>query len=119
MYIIGINHGFQCSNIRWITRKVFEHKAEGRVFKHLPRDPANVCTLNQNIIDRYSCFFTRIHLKSLENNINNVKTRRKRGASFVSTEHYYVTVALTNDVGQKTHVQTAREFHDLNMSFAV
>ena len=24
---IGINHGFQCSNIRWITRKVFEHKA--------------------------------------------------------------------------------------------
>ena len=40
--IIGINHGFQCSNIRWITRKVFEHKAAGRVFKHLPSDPANV-----------------------------------------------------------------------------
>ena len=39
--IIGINHGFQCSNIRWITRKVFEHKAVGRVFKHLPSDPAN------------------------------------------------------------------------------
>ena len=39
---IGINHGFQCSNIRWITRKVFEHKAAGRVFKHLPSDPANV-----------------------------------------------------------------------------
>ena len=32
-FIIGINHGFQCSNIRWITRKVFEH---------LPSDPANV-----------------------------------------------------------------------------
>ena len=30
---IGINHGFQCSHIRWITRKVFEH---------LPSDPANV-----------------------------------------------------------------------------
>ena len=39
---IGINHGFQCSNIRWITRKVFEHKAAARVFKHLPSDPANV-----------------------------------------------------------------------------
>ena len=39
---IGINHGFQCSNIRWITRKVFEHKAAGRVFKHLQSDPANV-----------------------------------------------------------------------------
>ena len=39
---IGIKHGFQCSNIRWITRKVFEHKAAGRVFKHLPSDPANV-----------------------------------------------------------------------------
>ena len=39
---IGINHGFQCSNIRWITWKVFEHKAAGRMFKHLPSDPANV-----------------------------------------------------------------------------
>ena len=42
VFIIGINHGFQCSNIRWITRKVFEHKAAGRVFKLLPSDPANV-----------------------------------------------------------------------------
>ena len=42
IYIIGINHGFQCSNIRWITRKAFEHKAAGRVFKPLPSDPANV-----------------------------------------------------------------------------
>ena len=39
---IGINHGFQCSNIRWITRKVFEHKVAGRVFKPVPSDPANV-----------------------------------------------------------------------------
>ena len=40
---IAINHGlFQCSNIRWITRKVFEHAACGLVFKHLPRDPSNV-----------------------------------------------------------------------------
>ena len=39
---VGINHGFQCSNIRWITRKGFEHKAAGRVFKPLPSDPANV-----------------------------------------------------------------------------
>ena len=42
LVIIGINHGFQCSNMRWITRKVFEHKAAGRVFKHLPSDPAYV-----------------------------------------------------------------------------
>ena len=34
--------GFQCSNVRWITRKVFEHKAAGRVFKQLPSDRANV-----------------------------------------------------------------------------
>ena len=40
---IAINHGlFQCSNIRWITRKVFEHAACGLVFKYLPRDPSNV-----------------------------------------------------------------------------
>ena len=40
---IAINHGlFQCSNIRWITRKGFEHAACGLVFKHLPRDPSNV-----------------------------------------------------------------------------
>ena len=40
---IAINHGlFQCSNIRWITRKVFEHAACGLVFKRLPRDPSNV-----------------------------------------------------------------------------
>ena len=40
--IIGINHGFQCSNIRRITRKVFEHKAAGRVFEPLLSDPENV-----------------------------------------------------------------------------
>ena len=40
---IAINHGlFQCSNIRWITRKGFEHAACGLVFKRLPRDPSNV-----------------------------------------------------------------------------
>ena len=40
---IVINHGlFQCSNIRWITRKGFEHAACGLVFKHPPRDPSNV-----------------------------------------------------------------------------
>ena len=31
LYNIGVNHGFQCSNIRWIARKVFEHKAAGRL----------------------------------------------------------------------------------------
>ena len=40
---IAINHGlFQCSNIRWTTRKVFEHAVCGLVFKHLPHDPSNV-----------------------------------------------------------------------------
>ena len=29
MYIIGINHGFECINIRRVPRKVFEHEAEG------------------------------------------------------------------------------------------
>ena len=33
---IWINHGCQCSNIRRITRKVFELKAACRVFKLLP-----------------------------------------------------------------------------------
>ena len=28
-YDIVINHSFQCSNIRWITRKAFEYKAAG------------------------------------------------------------------------------------------
>ena len=40
---IAINNAlFQCSNIRWVTCKVFEHAAFGLVFRHLPRDPANV-----------------------------------------------------------------------------
>ena len=26
---IGINHGFECINIRRVPRKVFEHEAEG------------------------------------------------------------------------------------------
>ena len=40
---IAINHGsFQRSNIRWITRQVFEHAAFGLVFKHLPRDSSTV-----------------------------------------------------------------------------
>ena len=33
---------------------MFEHEAEGWVFKHLPRDPANVNTL-KTLVDRYSC----------------------------------------------------------------
>ena len=37
-----INHGFEWINIRRVPRKVFEHEAAGRVFKHLPRVPANV-----------------------------------------------------------------------------
>ena len=95
---IGINRGFQCSNIRWITRKVFEHKAAGRVFKPLPSDPANVRILKQSMVDRYSCIFALIHLKSLENNINYIKTHRK--PSSTSTILFLRHVALTNDVGQ-------------------
>ena len=92
---IGINHGFQCSNIRWITRKVFEHKAAGRVFKHLPSDPANVRTLKQTMVDRYSCIFTLIHLKSFENNISNVKTHRKQ-RSFFNVGHFVSTKHITS-----------------------
>ena len=51
---IGINYGFECINIRRVPRKVFEHEAKGWVFKHLPRDPANVNTL-KTLVDRYSC----------------------------------------------------------------
>ena len=40
---IVIKYGlFQCSNIRWVTQKGFEHAACGLVFKHLPLDPSNV-----------------------------------------------------------------------------
>ena len=41
-FFMGINHGFQCSNIQWITRKVSEHKVDGRMFEPLPSDPVNV-----------------------------------------------------------------------------
>ena len=92
---IGINHGFQCSNMRWITRKVFEHKAAGRLFKPLPSDPANVRTLKQTMVDRYSCIFTLIHLKSLENSINNVKTHRKP-RSFFDVGHFVSTKNMTS-----------------------
>ena len=51
---IGINYGFECINIRRVPRKMFEHEAEGWVFKHLPRDTANVNTL-KTLVDRYSC----------------------------------------------------------------
>ena len=51
---IGINHGFSCINIRRVPRKVFEHEPTGRVFRHLPRDPANV-NARKNMVDRYSC----------------------------------------------------------------
>ena len=33
---------------------MFEHEPAGRVFKHLPRDPANVSARNK-MVDRYSC----------------------------------------------------------------
>ena len=33
---------FQCINICWVPRKMFEHSACGFVFKQLPRDLANV-----------------------------------------------------------------------------
>ena len=48
------DHGFSCINIGRVPRKVFEHEPAGRVFKHLPRDPAYV-NARQNMVDRYSC----------------------------------------------------------------
>ena len=78
--------------------------AAGRVFKHLPSDLANVWTLKQTMVDRYSCIFTVIHLKSLENNISNVKLTENSGASSTSAilflRNTWRHVALTNDVAQ-------------------
>ena len=65
---ITINHGlFQCSNIRWITQKAFEHGACG-LFKHLPRDPSNVYTL-KTMVDPYIEKNFYFHTKWSESNL--------------------------------------------------
>ena len=45
--------------------------------------------------DRYSCIFTLIHLKSHENNINNVKTHQKP-RSFFNVGHFVSTKHMTS-----------------------
>ena len=67
---IGINHGFLCSNIRWITRKVFEHKAA-------------ILHFHSN------------QLKSHENYINNVKSHQKQ-RSFFNVGHFVSTKHMTS-----------------------
>ena len=51
--ITVINIVFECINIRRMPGKVFEHEPCGLMFKHLPRDPANV-NARKNMVDRYS-----------------------------------------------------------------
>ena len=59
---IGIVHGFSCINICWVPRKLFEHESArpsvGRVFKLLPRDPANVNALKQPCVIVILAFYT-------------------------------------------------------------
>ena len=43
---------FSSINLCQVLRKLFEHEAISRVFKHRPRDLASV-----NAINRYSCIF--------------------------------------------------------------
>ena len=46
---IGIKHGFSCINIRQVPREVLKTEAEGRGFRHLPRDSANVNALKNHV----------------------------------------------------------------------
>ena len=73
--LIGFNNGFQCSTFAG---------SRGRCLNTRPKaacsDPFRVIegmnTVQQNMVDCYSCIFTLIHLKSRENNIFHVKTHR-------------------------------------------
>ena len=46
---IGIKHGFSCINVCQVPREVLKTEADGRGFQHLPRDPANVNVLENNV----------------------------------------------------------------------
>ena len=67
-----------------------EHKAAGRVFI-----PSECLNMKPTMVDRYSCIFTLTHLKSVENNINNVKTDRKP-RSFFNVGHFVSTKNMTS-----------------------
>ena len=43
--IIGVEHGFQCVNIRRVPRGVLKTEAKGRDFQQLPWDQATVNAL--------------------------------------------------------------------------
>ena len=46
--IIG-SHVFSCTNICQFPRKLFKYEATGWVYKHLPKDPANVNVMKQHV----------------------------------------------------------------------
>ena len=46
---IGIKHGFSCINIRQVPWEVLKTEAEGRGFRHLPRDMANVNAMKNHV----------------------------------------------------------------------
>ena len=45
LYIIAIKHVFPCINVCQVLRELLKTKAEGRGFRQLPRDLANVNAL--------------------------------------------------------------------------
>ena len=46
---IGIKHCFSCISVCQVPREVLRTEAEGRGFRHLPRDLANVNALENNV----------------------------------------------------------------------
>ena len=57
---IGTTHVFHA--LPQVPRKLFEHEADRRVLKHLPRDSASVNAM-KHMCDRYSCIFYLIPTK--------------------------------------------------------
>ena len=46
---IGIKHSFSCINVCQVPREMLKAEAEGRGFRQLPRDLANVNALENNV----------------------------------------------------------------------
>ena len=64
VYIIALKHGFQCINIRQVSREVLKTEASGLGFQHLPRDLANVNAW-KTMFDPYSSSLFRRETKQL------------------------------------------------------
>ena len=135
-------------------------KMLGRVFKHLPRDPASVNAMKQTCVIVYSCiilsYFSIIRAENVAYTLNihfltlyflkhngvsvklsNVITSAQRhmyacnvfanesigemisyGRSAFSCNVMHTNRGQVKAFSSKSHVQTARESHDLNMDFA-